>query len=279
MTSEAVEVADPGLFGPGSITWRVHADPSTAIGGIRSLFLQTLHPKAMAGVAQHSNFREDPWGRLMRTGEYLGTLTFGTTDEAMRAAAKVRGIHRRVTGTEPESGEPYRASDPELLLWVHCTQAESFVMTAVRCGLRLSDAEIDRFYAEQVVAAEVLGVPREQVPDSAAAIADYYTWMRPRLAATAEARRTALFLLYPPMPRWVQVATPARPAMAGVALLAFGLLPPWVRRMYGLPGLPTSDLAAVVSGRVLRRTLVALPQSVREGPQLKAARARLDASG
>ncbi len=278
MTSEAVEVADPGLFGPGSITWRVHADPSTAIGGIRSLFLQTLHPKAMAGVAQHSNFREDPWGRLMRTGEYLGTLTFGTTDEAMRAAAKVRGIHRRVAGTEPESGEPYRASDPELLLWVHCTQAESFVMTAVRCGLRLSDAEIDRFYAEQVVAAEVLGVPREQVPDSAAAIADYYTRMRPRLAATAEARRTALFLLYPPMPRWVQVATPARPAMAGVALLAFGLLPPWVRRMYGLPGLPTSDLAAVVSGRVLRRTLVSLPQSVREGPQLKAARARLDAS-
>jgi len=275
MAQDAVPVADPGLFGPDSITWRVHADPTTALGGVRALFLQTLHPKAMAGVAQHSNFREDPWGRLMRTGEYLGTLTFGTRAEALRAAAQVRGIHRRVRGIEPESGEPYRASDPELLLWVHCTQAESFLSTAMRCGLRLSAGEIDRFYAEQVVAAEVLGVPTSQVPASSAAIHDYINDMRPQLAATSEARSTALFLLYPPMPRWVQVATPARPAMAGVGLLAFGLLPRWVRRLYGLPGLPTSDLAAVASGRVLRRTLLALPQAVREGPHLKAAKARL----
>src|ERR1700712_3396431 len=105
--------ADPGIYGPGSVTWRVHADPLLGLGGLRALYLQAIHPLAMAGVAAHSDFRADPWGRLFRTAQYIGTVTYGTTLEARRAAARVRGVHRTVQGIEPVSGRPYRASDPE----------------------------------------------------------------------------------------------------------------------------------------------------------------------
>ena len=115
---------DPGLYGPGSVTWRVHADPSMALAGLRALLLQALHPLAMAGVAQHSEFRGDPWGRLFRTAEYVGTTTFGTTVEAQRAVAKVRGIHRQLTATDPATGQTYRIDRPDLLRWVHCVEVE-----------------------------------------------------------------------------------------------------------------------------------------------------------
>ena len=118
MSTQSLDVADPGLYGPDSVTWRVHADPSMALAGLRALLLQAVHPLAMSGVAQHSDFREDPWGRLFRTAEYVGVTTFGTTEHARRAGAKVRGIHRRLGGIEPESGIGYRVNDPELLRWV-----------------------------------------------------------------------------------------------------------------------------------------------------------------
>src|SRR4051794_24159805 len=97
---------DAGLFGPDSVTWRVHADPVMALGGLRALLLQAVHPLAMAGVAAHSSFRDDPWGRFLRTAEYVGVVTYGTVAEAERAAARIRGLHRRVSGIEPESGLP-----------------------------------------------------------------------------------------------------------------------------------------------------------------------------
>lgn len=165
---------DPGLFGPDSVTWRVHGDPSMAIAELRALLLQALYPVAMAGVAQHSNYRDDPWGRLVRTVEYIGTITYGTTLEAQRAAARVRGVHRRIVGVESDSGTPYRAFDPDLLVWVHVTEVESLLSTARRCALRLSDAEADAYYAEQVRAAELIGIPPGLVPASRAEIAEYY---------------------------------------------------------------------------------------------------------
>ena len=267
--------AGPGLFGPDSVTWRVHADPSMALAGLRALLLQAVHPLAMAGVAQHSDFRSDPWGRLFRTADYVAVTTFGTTREAQRAAARVRGIHRRLSGIEPESGAPYRVDDPELLLWVHCCETESFVSTAVRCGLRLSRAERDRYHAEQVTSAELVGIRPAAAPASVAAMAAYFERMRPQLRATAEARRAARFVLWPPMPTAVALGTPARPAWVALAAAAAALLPRWARRLYALPGLPTTDLAATAAGLAFRSGLLAVPERLRHGPQVKQAHARL----
>lgn len=268
---------DPGLFGPDSVTWRVQADPSMLLAGLRALLLQTLHPLAMAGVAQHSDFQGDPWGRLFRTAEYVAVTTYGTTTEAERAGARVRGIHRRLAGTEPESGLPYRASDPELLRWVHCVEVESFLSTAVRCGLRLTRAEQDRYYTEQVRSAALVGLEPSTVPATVAQMRDYYRDVRPQLRATAEARRGVRFVLAPPMPTKVVLGTPARPAWASMASIGFTMMPGWARRMYFLPGLPTTDLAATAAGIAVRAALLAIPSGVRTGPELKKARTRLAA--
>jgi len=267
--------ADVGLFGPDSVTWRVHADPSMALAGLRALLLQAVHPLAMAGVAQHSDFRGDPWGRLFRTAEYVAVTTYGTTREAERAAARVRGIHRRLSGVEPESGTPYRVDDPELLLWVHCSEAESFLSTAVRCGLRLTPADRDRYYAEQVRAAELVGVDAADVPSSVREMQDYFTGIRPQLRVTAEARRTAAFVLWPPMPSLVSLGTPARPAWVALAAAAGAMLPRWARRLYSLPGLPTTDVAATAAGLAFRTGLLVVPERLRHGPHVQDARRRL----
>lgn len=267
---------DPaGLFGPDSVTWRIHADPLLIVGGIRALLLQALHPLALAGVVEHSGFRAEPWGRLARTAEFVGTLTYGTASEAVKAAARVRGAHRGLTGIEPESGITYRVDDPALLLWVHCCEVDSFLSTARRSGCLMTDAEADSYLLEQRVAAELVGIPAEDVPTHRGDLADYFTDVLPMLRPTAEAHRAARFLLAPPMPAWVRVLTPARPAWGGLATLAFGLLPGWARRMYRLPGLPTTDAAATASLRALRASVQRLPAHWREGPALRAARERL----
>ena len=275
MTAAVEPAADAGLFGPDSVTWRVHADPSLALAGLRALLLQAVHPLAMAGVAQHSDFRRDPWGRLFRTAEYVGITTYGTTHEAERAAARVRAIHRRLAGIEPETGQPYRVSDPELLRWVHCCEVESFLSTGLRCGLRLSEPDQDAYYAEQTEQAALVGLDPEQVPASVDEMADYFAGMRPQLHVTAEARRAASFVLWPPMPALVQLGTPARPAWLALASAAFAMLPRWARRMYSLPGLPTTDVAATAAGLAFRSGLLVVPESLRHGPHLRAARERL----
>jgi uncharacterized protein (DUF2236 family) len=263
------------LFGSGSVTWRVHADPLMGIAGLRALLLQALHPVALAGVTQNSSFREDPWGRLVRTAEYVGTVTYGTTREAQRAGARVRGVHRRVRGVDAITGRDFRATDPDLLLWVHCCEVASFLDTVRRGGLRLTDAEVDAYYAEQVRSAELVGLPAGDVPDSARSMERYFDDARPLLVAGPEARRIARFILTPPMPRRVRLLTPARPAWFGLGTLAFTLLPRWARRMYRLPGLPATDLSAAAVSRGLRFAVLSLPSSVRDGPHVKAARARL----
>ncbi|MDQ3732481.1 MAG: DUF2236 domain-containing protein [Actinomycetota bacterium] len=280
MTPEpSVNPTDPaelaGLFGPDSVTWRVHADPLLIVGGLRALLLQALHPLALAGVVEHSGFRGDPWGRLGRTAEFVGVLTYGTSSQAVKAAARVRGAHRGLTGVEPESGISYRVDDPALLLWVHCCEVDSFLTTARRGGADLSDADADAYLREQGLAAELVGVPRDDVPADRADLADYFTDIQPMLRATAESQRAARFLLAPPMPAWVRMLTPARPAWGGLATLGFGLLPSWARKMYRLPGLPTTDAAATAGARALRASLQRLPAQWREGPARRAARERL----
>jgi uncharacterized protein (DUF2236 family) len=264
--AEPAHPAATGYFGPDSISRRVIADPAAGVGGIRALFLQALHPRAMAGVAQHSNFADDFWPRLQRTAQYVTTVAFGSTDQADDAAARVRAVHRMVRGIDQVTGLPYSADDPDLLRWVHVTEVSSFLDAVRRAGLKLSDAEADQYYAEQVRAAALLGAT--DVPASCAEVADYLRAVRPELRASPVAREAALRLALPPMSLRVQLLTPARGGWAALAAVAYGLLPGWARRCYGLPGPPGTALAATVALRGLRAGALALPLALKPKRQV-----------
>ena len=256
-----------GFFGPDSVTWRVHSDPSFSVGGLRALLLQALHPVAMDGVARFSGgFKEEPWPRLIRTATYVDTLTFGTRTEAAEAVARVRGIHERLGATEETTGRTYRVDEPDLLLWVHCCEVDSLLTVARRAGLPLTDADADRYVAEQVMSAELIGVPPGDVPASVGELAEYFARMRPALAVTPAARDAYRLIVLPPMPTWVRYLTPAQPAWGGLAGLAVALLPRWARRMYSWPGLGLTDAAATGALRAFRQTLLRLPQRARRSP-------------
>ncbi|MGX4656757.1 oxygenase MpaB family protein [Micromonospora sp. SCSIO 07396] len=276
-----MDTDDLGLFGPGSVTWKVHDEPIMIVAGLRSLYLQALHPRAMAGVAQNSNYRSDAWGRLVRTGTYIDTVNYGTTAEAETAGRRLRALHARLRATDPFTGEQFRIDEPDLLRWVHVTGAESFVGTARRAGLSLTDAEVDGYYAEQRRAAALVGLDPAGVPGSAAEVADYYRTVRPELRMTTAAAETALFLTAPPIP-W-KLSRPARLGLSlgpprwayfGVAGTALGMLPPWALRLYGGLGLPTTAFSADLSIRTLRLALMALPRTWRESPIRQTAKDR-----
>ncbi|GAA1405631.1 oxygenase MpaB family protein [Catellatospora coxensis] len=271
------DAGDLGLFGPGSVTWRVHGEPVLWVAGVRSLFLQALHPRAIAGVVQNSSYKVEPWGRLMRTADYVGTVMFGTTAQARAAGRRIRGVHARMRAVDRHTGEVYRIDEPELLRWVHVTEVESFVSTARRAGLELSDADVDGYYTEQRRAAQLVGLDPASVPGTAAEVDAYYRRMRPELALTREALDTLFFLMAPPLP-WRLGLTPARLVYTGLAATAFSLQPGWARRIYGTLGLPTTDLSASVSVRALRLTMRALPDRFLHGPIYRDAMARAAAA-
>jgi uncharacterized protein (DUF2236 family) len=272
----STEKPDAGLFGPDSVTWRVHADPAMLLGGFRALMLQAVHPLVMAGFNDNSFFRSDPWGRLQRTGQWLATVTYGTTEQANAAGAMLRNLHARLqAGIEPESGLSYRVNDPQLLLWVHCTEIESFLSTYRRSGGHLARGDGDRYVAEMRVSGELVGLSGSELPTTESDIADYYRSIRPQLRVTTVARRNVLWGFAPPMPRWVALATPARPGWAALVGVAAAMLPPWARRLYRLPGLPTTDLTASLAGRAIRRTALALPASLAQSPANRSAQARM----
>jgi uncharacterized protein (DUF2236 family) len=256
-----------GFFGPDSVSWRIHADPAFSVGGIRALLLQALHPVAMDGVARFSTaFTDDPWARLTRTAEYVATLTFGTRRDALRSVRRVRGMHRGNTAVEGTTGRRYAVDDPDLLLWVHCCEVDSLLTAARRGGLPLTDDDADRYVAEQVTAATLIGIPAADVPDSVAGLAAYFEKMRPTLAVTSAARDAYRLILLPPMKTWVRYLTPAQPAWGTLAGLAVALLPAWARRMYSLPALGLTDAAATAGLRAFRQTMLRLPQRVRRSP-------------
>ncbi|MEP7053902.1 MAG: oxygenase MpaB family protein [Actinomycetota bacterium] len=271
-------MSDYGLFGPESVTWRLHAESSMALAGLRALLLQALHPLAMAGVEQHSAYRTDPWGRLARTGEFIGVTTFGTTEQALRAGARVRGLHGTKEGVEPESGVRYRVSDPHLLLWVHCAQVDSVLVSLRAAGVKISKHDADRYVAEQVTAAELVGIDPGDAPTTVAELAACVATYRTELRMTAAGRGAVKFVLFPPMPSSAWVIA-AKPAWATLASVAVALLPRWALKLYGMPGLPTTPFVAAAGARTFRRTTLLLPISKREGPMLKAARARLAEDG
>ncbi|MBM2622259.1 DUF2236 domain-containing protein [Actinoplanes sp. LDG1-06] len=280
---------DVGLFGPDSVTWKLHREPILLLGGLRSLYLQALHPRAVAGVAQNSGYRSDPWGRLNRTSDFVGTVIFGTTEEVERAASRLRRIHAAMTATDPRTGERFRIDEPDLLRWVHVAEVESFLTTATRAGVKLTPEEIDRYYDEQRRSAELVGLDPASVPGTAAEVDAYYEAMRPELALTKDGAETALFLTVPPAPESLPAALrlglslgPARWAYLGVAGTAMGLLPPWARRLYGGLGWPTTDVTANLSARGLRvlidTVINTLPSRYRMSPVYRAALARAEAA-
>jgi uncharacterized protein (DUF2236 family) len=272
---------DVGLFGPGSVTWKLHQEPILLLAGLRSLYLQALHPRAVAGVAQNSTFRSDPWGRLNRTSEYVGTVVYGSTAEVETASSRLRRLHSRMTATDPDTGETFRIDEPDLLRWV--AEVESFLTTARRAGLKLTDDEVDAYYTEQLRAAELVGLDPATVPATAAEVAAYYEQMQPDLRLTRESAETALFLTVPPVPetwgnkpvRLGLTLGPTRWVYFGIAGTAFALLPGWARKMYGGLGLPTTDLSADLSVRGMRlllaSVLAAVPKRYRTAPMRQAA--------
>jgi uncharacterized protein (DUF2236 family) len=261
-----------GFFGPGSVTWRIHGDPAYHVGGLRALMLQALHPVAMDGVARNSTgFRDEWWMRMTRTGQFMATVAFGTRTEARRTAARVRGLHRQLGGVEETTGRAYRVDDPDLLLWVHNGAVDSLLTTARRAGVPVSDADADRYVAEQVAAAQLVGVPLSMVPTSVAQLDAYFEEIRPSLAVTPAAIQGVRDLFLPPMRGWVQVLTPARPAWGTLASLGMATLPPWARRMYSLPGLSMTDAAATTALRAFRTAFLALPERARYSPIVRGA--------
>jgi len=277
LSDDEVRNHDVGLFGPDSVTWRLHAEPILWLAGFRALLLQSLLPRALAGVVQNSNFREDPWGRLFRTARFYGEVVYGPTARAEAAGARVRRIHARMSGVDPTTGEDFRIDEADLLRWVYVTATESFCHTAQRAGLGLSADEVDRYYDEQRVVASLVGLDPSTVPATASETEAYYKGMRPRLVANTEARATARFLAVPTFP-WGLGFTLVRPMWIGVAVYGFSLLPPWARRLYGLPALPTTDLAATLTSRALRSAIRALPTKPLEGPLYRAAMERAELS-
>ncbi|MER6732114.1 oxygenase MpaB family protein [Streptomyces puniciscabiei] len=226
-------MGDPGLFTPNSVTWQMHGDPMMWVAGVRALYLQALHPRAVRGVLQNSDFRRDAWGRLMRTANFVGTTTYGTTEAAERAGARVRKIHRMLTATDPETGERYGVDEPGLLLWVHCAEIDSYLHVLRRSGFPLTDAQADRYIAEHRVSARLVGLEPETVPASRAELAAYFEKVRPQLAAGAEAREVDDFLLRPPTH---PLLIPAREVLwRRVAQLAYAALPPYAHELYGRP--------------------------------------------
>lgn len=219
------------------------------VGGLRALLLQSLHPLAMAGVAGHSNYRSDPWGRLHRTADFLAATTYGPTDQAERAVARVRTVHRRVAGVALD-GREYSASDPHLLRWVHVAEVDSFLAAHDRYGEHPLDAnERDAYVRDMAVIARALGVPAP--PESVRALRDQLHSFRPELRGTAAAREAAQYLLLrPPMP------AAARPAYAVLAAAAVSLLPAWARRPLWLPLLPVAEAVVVrPAGSLITRTI------------------------
>lgn len=225
-------VDDAGLFGPGSVAWRIHADPAALIGGMRALLVQALNPRAMAAMAQHSDYRADPWGRLRRTAEYLVDTVYGSRERAERAAARVRAVHRRVHGVDPVTGVAYRADDPDLLLWVHAVEVDSFLAAYRAYAGAVSDDDADRYVAEMVRAAELVGLARRAVPHDVAALRAYLEGTFSSLALTPAAREGMRVVLSPPMPAAL------RPLWTIPAVAAVAILPPPVRDLYGLPWPP-----------------------------------------
>jgi uncharacterized protein (DUF2236 family) len=258
--------ADDGLFGPGSVTWRIMGQPVMWVAGFRALYLQALHPRVMRATWQNTSFsdRDQAWGRFVRTTEFVRVRTFGSLAEVEGAGRRIRKIHSSLTGVDAD-GSVIRPDEPALLLWVHCGEIASYVDVARR-SMGLSAKDLDTFVDEQRRSAAVAGIDPARAPASVADLDAYYEDLRPSLYACAEAREAFRASYHPAVPA---AYLPLKLIVPPLGSLAFATLPRWARRMYGAPGSPLTDLAATAalvtahqSTTRLRRQLLYLPAAV-----------------
>jgi uncharacterized protein (DUF2236 family) len=248
------------------------------IAGVRALYLQALHPRAVRGVMENSaafgrtEGRADAWGRLLRTADFVGTVTYGTTEAAEHAGARVRRIHRALSATDPATGARFPVDDPELLLWVHCAQIDSFLHVLRRSGFPLTPAQADRYVDENRVSARLVGLDPAGVPADTAQLAAYFERIRPVLAAGPDARAVDDFLRRPPVPA---LLVPGRNLLwRPLAALAYGSLPGYAHRLYGRPApAPRSVTRRLrLTGHLLRTVPAGLRWQLPPGHILRAMR-------
>ena len=280
---------DPGLLGPDSASWEIISEPAAIVGGIRALLVQLLHPLAMAGVADHSRFRDDALGRLQRTSSYVTATTFGATDDAIGATAAVRRVHRRVAGVAPD-GRTYRADDPRLLAWVSIALTSSFLATDRLYAPRpVDDRRADEFVAEQsllgalldprvdldVVAAKPsalrdIALPMIEdgtLPMTAAELAAKVQEYSAEWELNAQGREALRFLLWPGVP--VPIRAGYLPLLAG----AIAALEPRQRAVLRTPLGPSVRMVRFQT----RATLTVMRLAGGVSPSLQAARRRVAA--
>ncbi|HYK32110.1 MAG TPA: oxygenase MpaB family protein [Streptosporangiaceae bacterium] len=249
---------DAGLFGPGSVTWRVMGEPIMWVAGLRAMYLQALHPRTMRATWQNTAFARpgEAWGRFERTVEFVKIRTYGTLAQVDRAGRRVRKVHASLTGVDAD-GSVIRLDEPELLLWVHCGEIDSYVSVASRCGMGISQAELDEFVDEQRRSAAVVGLDPAIVPGSVGELDAYYERMRPDIFVCAEARRAFAKSFVPDIP-WPY--TGLKIVVPPLNALGFSSLPRWARRMYGAPGSPVTDLSVTLTLRAMRQATSRIPR-------------------
>lgn len=258
---ESGEPGDPGLFGPGSMVWRVTGETVTILGGGRALLMQIAHPLVAAGVADHSLFEEDAFARLWRTLGRVLTVSFGDRDRAIAAARRVSEIHRGVVGER--DGLPYRAMDPELLRWVHATLVDTGLLVYERFVGPLCPEERSRYVGEMVRFAEAFGVPRALAPSDPEALRAYVRDQVATLRISEEARELAEGIVRPALsPSLV-------PVREALLLVTAGLLPPAFREGFGLPWSPGRRRALDALAWTMRRTVPLLPANIRRWPHAR----------
>jgi uncharacterized protein (DUF2236 family) len=261
-----------GLFGPGTVTWRVNREAVLLAGGGRALLLQVAHPQVAAGVAQHSTYATEPWVRLYRTLDLVTKITFGDLETSERAGRRLRGVHAKVRGTTA-GGDAYDARDPDLLLWVWATLVDSALTVYTRYVAPLPRADLERYYAEQQRFAVACGVPEGHWPATHASFAAYFDAMiRDTLHPSEESRRIARTVVRP------RASFVVRPAFELVNLATIGLLPAVLRDRYGFAWGPRRERLLSASTTTIRRTLPLLPAVAREFPAAWSASRRVRAA-
>ena len=244
-----------GKFGEHTVLRQVNAESVLILGGGRALLMQIAHPQVAAGVAEHSKFREDRLGRLLRTLRPVYSISFGSTEQAETAARRVRGAHDRVVGAG------YRAQDPALLLWVHATLIDTALVMYERLVEPLSEESRERYYQETTVMAELWGLPTEALPRTHADLEAYVAEQVATLEVSPVARELAreIFRLQPPH---------LAPALLVARELTSGLLPPRLRSQFDLDWGPTRAATLDVASRLSRALLPLLPRAWRRPPAL-----------
>lgn len=243
-----------GLFPDDAVIRRVSSEAVLLLGGGRALLMQLAHPQVAAGVADHSGFERDPFGRLRRTLEATYTIVFGTREEADLVARQLWAVHERVTGPG------YQANNPELLMWVHATLVDTALRVHGRFLRPLSSSDAERYYQDSVVVGEVLGVPRRLQPADLGAFQQYMRDMVGSLEVTDTARQLANAVLHPRLPFVVE------PGMALARSLTAGLLPRPLRQQFGLGWDRNRKAALLLAGAASRTVLPRVPSVVRRAP-------------